>query len=57
MIGFLPLVLAGGKFWPPLAIVISAGVAGATLMALYFTPSLYLLLHSTREKNDGFEAH
>ena len=49
MIGFLPLVLAGGKFWPPLAIVISAGVAGATLMALYFTPSLYLLLHSRKD--------
>ena len=40
MIGFLPLVLSGGKFWPPLAIVISAGVAIATIMALYFTPSL-----------------
>ena len=25
MIGFLPLVIGGGKFWPPLAIVISAG--------------------------------
>ena len=45
LIGFLPLVLAGGKFWPPLAIVISAGVAGATLIALYFTPALYILLH------------
>ena len=45
MIGFLPLVLDGGKFWPPLAIVMSVGVGGATLLALYFTPSLYLLLH------------
>ena len=45
MIGFLPLVLGGGKFWPPLAIVMAAGVGGATLLALYFTPSLYLLLH------------
>ena len=26
MIGFLPLVLSGGKFWPPLAIVMSVGV-------------------------------
>ena len=32
MIGFLPLVISGGKFWPPLAIVISARVAAATLM-------------------------
>jgi len=47
MIGFLPLVLDGGKFWPPLAIVISAGVGGATLLALYFTPSLFLVLHKS----------
>ncbi|MEM9942654.1 MAG: efflux RND transporter permease subunit [Planctomycetota bacterium] len=45
MIGFLPLVIDGGKFWPPLAIVISLGVAGATILALYFTPSAYLILH------------
>ena len=55
MIGFLPLVLSGGKFWPPLAIVISTGVAGATIMALYFTPSLYLLLHSQKEANNAFD--
>ena len=45
MFGFLPLVFFGGEFWPPLAIVISAGVGGATLLALYFTPSLFLLFH------------
>jgi multidrug efflux pump subunit AcrB len=44
MIGFLPLVIYGGKFWPPLAIVISAGVCGATLLALYFVPSVDLML-------------
>ena len=53
MIGFLPLVISGGRFWPPLAIVISAGVAGATLMALYFTPSLYLLLHAKKKSVDN----
>jgi len=42
--GFTPLVLAGGGFWPPLAIAIAGGVAGATLLALYFVPSLYTLL-------------
>ena len=45
MVGFLPLVIDGGRFWPPLAIVISAGVGGATLLALYFVPSAYMLLH------------
>ena len=41
--GFLPLILAGGGFWPPLAITIAGGVAGATILALYVVPSLYLL--------------
>ncbi len=43
MAGFMPLVLAGGGLWPPLAVTIAGGVAGATLLALYFTPSAYLL--------------
>lgn len=42
--GFTPLILSGGGFWPPLAVTIAAGVAGATLMALYLVPSLYLLI-------------
>lgn len=42
--GFLPLVLAGGGFWPPLAITIAGGVGGATLLALYFIPSAYILV-------------
>jgi len=41
--GFTPLILSGGGFWPPLAVTIAAGVAGATLMALYLVPSLYLM--------------
>ena len=41
--GFTPLILSGGGFWPPLAVTIAAGVAGATLMALYLVPSLYLI--------------
>ena len=42
--GFLPLMLAGGGFWPPLAVVIVGGVAGATLLALYFVPAAHLML-------------
>ncbi len=45
VVGFTPLILAGGGFWPPLAITIACGVAGATFLALYFVPSLNLLLH------------
>lgn len=44
LVGFLPLILDGGGFWPPLAITIAGGVAGATFLALYFTPSLYLMV-------------
>ncbi len=42
--GFLPLILSGGDFWPPLAVVIAGGVAGATALALGFVPAGYLLL-------------
>ncbi|MEX2578006.1 MAG: efflux RND transporter permease subunit [Verrucomicrobiales bacterium] len=41
--GFIPLVLAGGGFWPPVAITIAGGVGGATVLALFFVPSLYLI--------------
>jgi Cu/Ag efflux pump CusA len=43
--GFAPLILAGGKFWPPLAVAIAGGVSGATLLALLLTPSLFTMLH------------
>ena len=42
--GFIPLLLGGGNFWPPLAICIAGGVGGATLLALVFVPCVYLLL-------------
>ncbi len=45
MAGFTPLVLGGGGFWPPLAIAIAGGVAGATLMALTLAPAAFLVLH------------
>lgn len=42
--GFLPLILGGGGFWPPLATSIAGGVSGATILALYFVPSGYVLV-------------
>lgn len=42
--GFMPLILGGGGFWPPMAITIAGGVGGATLLALLFAPSAYTLL-------------
>jgi multidrug efflux pump subunit AcrB len=46
--GFTPLMLAGGEFWPPLAVAIAGGVAGATVLALYFVPSAFLILSRGR---------
>lgn len=42
--GFIPLLLAGGAFWRPLAISIAGGVAGATVLALTFVPAVFLAL-------------
>ena len=42
--GFTPLILAGGGFWPPLAVTIAGGVGGATLLALYFVPAVWAFL-------------
>jgi multidrug efflux pump len=46
--GFLPLILSGGGFWPPLAIVIAGGVAGGTILAFVFAPSFYILIAGRR---------
>ncbi|MFQ5733728.1 MAG: efflux RND transporter permease subunit, partial [Planctomycetaceae bacterium] len=47
--GFLPLLLNGGDFWPPLAIAIAGGVAGATILALSLVPASYILLTRQRQ--------
>jgi len=48
--GFLPLLIAGEGMWPPLATCIAGGVSGATLLALYFAPSVYILLMTPRRQ-------
>jgi multidrug efflux pump len=57
--GFTPLLIAGGAFWPPLAVSIAGGVIGATLLALVLAPSAYILLMCPRcefERNAQAEA-
>ncbi|NJL49459.1 MAG: efflux RND transporter permease subunit [Leptolyngbyaceae cyanobacterium SM2_5_2] len=44
IIGFVPLMLDATGFWSPLAIAIAGGLGGATLLALYYIPSVYRLL-------------
>lgn len=45
IVGFVPLLLDPTGFWPPLAIAIAGGLGGATLLALYYIPSVYRLLN------------
>jgi multidrug efflux pump subunit AcrB len=40
--GFLPLILFGGTFWPPLATAIAGGVAGSAILALYLVPAIFV---------------
>jgi multidrug efflux pump subunit AcrB len=39
--GFLPLIIFGGTFWPPLATAIAGGVGGSAIIALYTVPAVY----------------
>jgi multidrug efflux pump subunit AcrB len=42
--GFLPLILAGGGFWPPFAMAIGGGVLLSTIVSLIFVPALFTLI-------------
>ncbi|MGB0893855.1 MAG: efflux RND transporter permease subunit [Parashewanella sp.] len=42
--GFLPLILAGGGFWPPFAVAIAGGTLLTTLISLLWVPAMYRLL-------------
>jgi multidrug efflux pump subunit AcrB len=39
--GFLPLIMAGGGFWPPFAMSIAGGVLLSTIVSFYFTPPMF----------------
>lgn len=42
--GFLPLIIAGGGFWPPFAIAIAGGTLLTTLLSLIWVPTMYKLV-------------
>jgi len=46
--GFLPLILAGGGFWPPFAIAIAGGTVLTTLLSFYFVPAIFVLMSRKR---------
>jgi multidrug efflux pump subunit AcrB len=56
--GFLPLILAGGGFWPPFAIAIAGGTLLTTLVSFYFVPAAFLLFAKKRAfEQSGEPAH
>lgn len=54
---FVPMIVGGGTFWPPMAVVIVGGVFGATVMALIWIPAIHRLLSGRRDagRNAEFE--
>ena len=48
--GFLPLILAGGGFWPPFAMSVAGGVLLSTVISFYFTPPAFALFRRRMEK-------
>lgn len=47
--GFMPLIIAGGGFWPPFAVAIAGGTVLTTLLSFYFVPVMYRLMMKKRE--------
>ena len=48
--GFLPLILAGGGFWPPFAMAIAGGVLLSAVISFYFTPPMFALVTRGRRR-------
>ncbi|MEH6589112.1 MAG: efflux RND transporter permease subunit [Halioglobus sp.] len=44
--GFLPLILAGGGFWPPFAMAIAGGVLLSTVISFFMVPPMFMLATS-----------
>ncbi|SNS56279.1 efflux RND transporter permease subunit [Jannaschia aquimarina] len=51
--GFLPLILAGGAFWPPFAMAVAGGVALSTIVSFYFTPPAFRLVYRKPKPASG----
>ncbi|AZQ11208.1 efflux RND transporter permease subunit [Shewanella khirikhana] len=51
--GFLPLIIAGGGFWPPFAVAIAGGTALTTMLSLLWVPVMYRLLMQKMPQPQG----
>lgn len=54
--GFLPLILAGGGFWPPFAVSIAGGVMLSSVISFFFTPAAFALVYRKRKSSEAGEA-
>lgn len=54
--GFLPLILAGGGFWPPFAMSVAGGVLLSAFVSFYFTPPVFALLVRRRASRTETDA-
>ncbi len=48
--GFIPLILAGGGFWPPFAMAIAGGVLLSMVVSFYFTPPMFVIMQRLRTR-------
>lgn len=42
--GFLPLILSDGGFWPPFATAIAGGVVLSTIVSFFFVPQMFMIM-------------
>ncbi|WP_061039365.1 efflux RND transporter permease subunit [Vibrio coralliirubri] len=54
--GFMPLIIAGGGFWPPFAVAIVGGTVLTTLISFYFVPVVYHLMTRNQQKTIATQA-
>ncbi len=55
--GFLPLIIAGGGFWPPFAVAIAGGTLFTTLLSLIWVPVMYKLMMKVAKRRRFSAAH
>ncbi|WP_020399858.1 efflux RND transporter permease subunit [Kordiimonas gwangyangensis] len=46
--GFMPLILAGGQFWPPFAVAIAGGAFLSMVVSFYYAPAAFLWITRRR---------
>lgn len=51
--GFLPLILAGGGFWPPFAMAVAGGVLLSTVVSFFFVPPAFKLVWARKWRGEA----